>query len=79
MDDSVSRFWDKYIDKTVVCDVQERARRWYVRHVEEFIKAFPGSRLSAIVANDVVMYLEGIGRANVTIKIAANESFNGFN
>ena len=37
MEDSVSRFWDKYIAKTVDNNVPEGARRWYVRHIEIFI------------------------------------------
>ena len=62
MDDSISRFWDKYIDKTNAYDVPVLARRWYVRHVELFIKAFPGSRLAAISVADLTGYLEGLGR-----------------
>ncbi len=62
MDDSVSRFWDKYIIKTVDCNVSEGARRWYVKHVETFIAAHPGHRLSVLGAGDIAKYLEVIGR-----------------
>jgi len=62
MDDSVSRFWDKYISKTVAYNVPEGARRWYVRHVEVFIKEYADTRLAGITANDVTQYLEMIGR-----------------
>ena len=62
MADSVSRFWDKYINKTVSYGVPERARRWYVRHVEMFIKANSDTRLSAMSEQDITQYFEAIGR-----------------
>ena len=62
MDDAITRFWDKYIAKTVDYGVPERARRWYVRRVEAFIKAFPEKRLQSISPVDVTAYFEGIGR-----------------
>ena len=42
MDDAVSRFRDKCILKTTSYNVPERARRWYIRHAEVFIKAQSG-------------------------------------
>ncbi len=62
MDDSVSRFWDKNIEKTVACNVPDGARRWYVKHVEVFIKAHSERRLADLKAADVTKYLEEIGR-----------------
>ena len=62
MDDPVSRFWDKYIEKTVACNVPEGARRWYVKHVEIFIKAHPDHRLAELQAADIAKYLEELGR-----------------
>jgi hypothetical protein len=62
MDDSVSRFWDKYIAKTVACNVSDASRRWYVKHVECFIKAHSERRLADLKAADVTKYLEEIGR-----------------
>ena len=62
MEDAVSRFWDKYIDKTASYGVPERARRWYVKRVESFIRAFPDARLQSITAEDVSDYLDVIGR-----------------
>jgi len=62
MDDSVSRFWDKYISKTISYKVSKKARQWYVRHVEVFIKALKGKRLAMVSAADVEVYLEVIGR-----------------
>ena len=62
MDDAITRFLDKYIAKTVDYGVQVRARRWYVKRVENFIRAFPDTRLQAISAQELAGYLEGIGR-----------------
>ena len=62
MDDAITRFWDKYIEKTVTYDVTERARMWYVKRVEHFIKAFPDTRLQLISSDDLSDYLKGIGR-----------------
>jgi len=63
MDDAASRFWDKYILKTVSYNVPEGARRWYVRHAEVFIKAQSGRRLSTLTADDIERYLKEKGRS----------------
>ena len=62
MDDSVSRFRDKYITKTIIYNVPERTRQWYVRHIEDYIKARNGERLAAASMSYLETYLEGIGR-----------------
>ena len=62
MDDSTARFWDNYISKTNTCNVPNHAKRWYVKHVEAFIKAHPGHRLADTGPDDVTKYLEEIGR-----------------
>ena len=62
MDDSTSRFWDKYMSITSSYDVPERARHWYVRHVEVFITAHPGRRLGGLDGSDIDKYLDTIGR-----------------
>jgi len=62
MADSVSRFWDKFISKTIYYKVPEASREWYVRHVEVFIKALKGRRLVTVSSADVEAYLEIIGR-----------------
>ncbi len=63
MDDAASRFWDKYILKTASYNVPERARRWYVRHAEVFIKAHSGRRLATLTADDMERYLKEKGRS----------------
>ena len=62
MEDSISRFWDKYINKTISCKVPDAARVYYVKHVESFIKAHPGRRLAELEGTDLEKYLNVIGR-----------------
>jgi integron integrase len=62
MDESIAHFWDKYVLKTVVCGVPDGAQKWYVRHVEAFIRATPDKRLAEITVTDLANYLEMIGR-----------------
>ena len=38
----------------------ERFRRWYVRHVERFVAAFPGRRLAELSRGEVESYLGGL-------------------
>jgi integron integrase len=62
MDNAVSRFWDKYLSKTISYKVPEKSRQWYVRRVEAFINAHSGRKLGSLVAQDVANYLDGIYR-----------------
>ena len=62
MDESARRFWDKYISKTATYKVPRGARRWYVKHVEAFIKDHSNRRLADIEADDLTSYLERLGR-----------------
>jgi len=62
MDDSITRFWDNYISKTTTCNIPEHAQRWYVKHIETYIKAHPGRRLAETGPDDITHYLEEIGR-----------------
>lgn len=61
--DSVSRFWDKYIEKTILYGVNPDYARYYVKHVEGYIDAHP-KRLMSHTATDVNKYLEEKGRRN---------------
>jgi len=63
MDDLiVSRFWDNYINKTKAYVKSPKVLQWYVRHVEQYIKAHPGHRLKSHTAQDVDIYLKSKGR-----------------
>ncbi|MBL1260432.1 MAG: hypothetical protein COB33_007875 [Thiotrichaceae bacterium] len=43
--DQIVRFWDKYIIKLMHYNVPEQYRRWYVKHVEDYILAHPNPPL----------------------------------
>jgi len=40
--------WQRYIDLLDRERIPEKARPYYMRHVERFIAAFPGRRLSSL-------------------------------
>lgn len=61
-DPSVSRFWDKYIDKAISYGIKPNATRWHVRHAEAYIKAHADKRLVQHSAHDVDKYLNDKGR-----------------
>jgi len=61
-DHSVSRFWDKYISKTMAYGVKKTSVRWYVRDVEAYIKAHKNIRLAQHTADNVEQYLKVKGR-----------------
>jgi len=62
MTDAISRFWGKYLSKTVSYKVPEPSRKWYVRRVEAFINAHAGHKLATLAAQDMRDDLDVIGR-----------------
>ncbi len=62
MDDSIARFWDKYIEITKTYHIKSSAARWYVMRVEAYIEANKGVRLTHHNADDINHYLHEIGR-----------------
>jgi len=60
--DSIRRFWDKYIEKTMAYNVPKNSTRWYVKHVELYIKSLPSRRLAQHSSNDLDQYLKDLGR-----------------
>ncbi len=58
-----SRFWDRFIDLARNASVPERALRWYVRRVEQYIDAHADLRLKQHGPVEVTGYLESIGRS----------------
>ena len=62
MDDAIARFWDNYISKTITCNLPSQSRRWYVKHIEAYIKANPNRRLADASPEDLRLYLLKIGR-----------------
>jgi hypothetical protein len=61
MDDSIARFWDKYIEKTKAYGVKNASLKWYVKYVEEYINANKHLRLARHRPDDVQHYLTVIG------------------
>ena len=62
MDDSISRFWDKYIDISKSYGVKESSLRWYVKRVEEYIHAHKSVRLVLHTPDTISAYLNTKGR-----------------
>ena len=62
MDDSIARFWDKYIEKTKVYGVKDASVKWYVKYAEDYINANKHLRLARHGPDDVRHYLDEIGR-----------------
>ena len=62
IDQSVSRFWDNYIAKTKSYKIKSSAVRWYVGHVEDYIKAHDNSRLSQHSSDQIDKNLRDKGR-----------------
>lgn len=60
--DKISRFWENYINKTISYGVPQRAVRWYVKHVEDYLKAHEGHHLNTHTLQDVQTYLFAKGR-----------------
>lgn len=62
--DAASRFFDNYLTLLDRNKVPEKQRRWYVKHIEAFIKAQNGCKIKALSAVEVGAYLDMLGRRN---------------
>ena len=65
--DSVSRFWDRYIDSLHKQGIKPPVDRWYVRRSEQYITAFPDKKLVTYTLGDVSAYFTNLGR-NTSLK-----------
>jgi len=63
----ISRFWDKYIEKTKSYGFSDDVCRWYVKRCETYIKSHEGVRLVEHNDTIVIDYLKDIGR-NIRIE-----------
>jgi hypothetical protein len=61
---AASRFFDNYLRLLETHAIPERQRGWYVKHVENFIKAQNGRRIKSLSGADLTAYLDVIGREN---------------
>ncbi len=60
-DAQISRFWEKYIEKSIRYGIKQDLIRWHVKHAEQYIKAHK-TRLKAHTVLDLDKYLQGKGR-----------------
>ncbi len=60
-DAQISRFWEKYIEKSRCYGIKQDLIRWHVKHAEQYIKAHK-TRLKEHTALDLDKYLQGKGR-----------------
>jgi hypothetical protein len=62
--DAAARFFDNYLNLLVEASVPERQIPWYVKRVEEFIRAQQGRKIKQLSGADIERYFEVIGREN---------------
>jgi len=62
--DAIARFYDNYVACLHKASVPEKQRRWYVKHVEVFIKVHSGRRIKSLTGQEVSEYLDMLGRQN---------------
>ena len=60
--DTIEEFWNKYIKTTQLHKVPPKSQRWYVKRVEDYLKANPSVRLSQHSSSTLEKYLENLGR-----------------
>ena len=59
--DRERRFWERYGKALIRQGVKPSNVRWYALRAKQFIRAFPGRRLSQLSADEVSRYLENLG------------------
>jgi len=62
--DVASRFFSNYLNCLAKAGVPEKRRRWYVKHIEAFIKAQNGYKIKTLSADDLNQYFDMLGRQN---------------
>ncbi len=65
-DVQISRFWEKFIKKSIHYNIKPDVVRWHVKHAESYIRSHD-SRLNTHTALDIDKYLQEKGR-NIRIK-----------
>jgi integron integrase len=60
--DSISRFWDNFVEKTKTYGLKPATVRWHVKRAEEYIKAHPERRLAEHTVQEITAYLQVKGR-----------------
>ncbi len=60
--DAVSRFFSNYLIYLTKANIPGKQQRWYVKHVETFIKAQNRQKIKTLTAAEISSYFEEIGR-----------------
>ena len=60
--DAASRFFDNYLNCLDKASIPEKQRRWYVKPIEEFIRAQNGHKIKSHSGRGITQYFETIGR-----------------
>jgi hypothetical protein len=58
------RFFDNYLISLEKANIPEKYRRWYVKRIEEFIRAHNGHKIKGLSGADIARYFDVIGREN---------------
>jgi len=77
--DFASRFLSNYLNCLAKAGVPEKRRRWYVKHIEAFIKAQNGRKIKTLSVDDVNQYFDMPGCQSglvVTESVASQERIN---
>jgi len=61
-DQNIARFWENYINNTVTYNINPKVTRWYVRHVEQYIKSYPNLKLALHSPEQIEYYFREKGR-----------------
>ena len=57
-----NKFWNNYIEQLNKRAIKETAQRWYVIHVEQYVKSIPDKKLKYHTAENVSQYFSTTGR-----------------
>ena len=60
--DPVSRFYNNYLNCLIINSIPERQRPWYVKRIEDFIKAQNGRKIKQLDGQGIARYFDVIGR-----------------
>lgn len=57
-----NKFWNSYIGQLNKRTIKENAQRWYVIHVEQYVKSIPDKKLKYYTAENVCQYFSVVGQ-----------------
>ena len=60
--ETISKFWNNYISILQHHGINPDLHRWYIKHLEDYIKYYPDDKLKQHTAKNVYDYLDMLGR-----------------